>query len=78
MRGLLAIVDHPAQADQGLKEWSTAEELCAWLGITKPTLNWLNMTGQGPRRHRVGKRNLYRRGDVEKWLTTRHAAAGHR
>ena len=54
-----------------LKEWSTTKELCAWLGIEKAHLYYLNARGEGPRRYRLGKAHRYRRGDVEKWLETR-------
>jgi len=54
-----------------LKEWSTTTELCEWLGIAVPSLHWLHATGQGPQRHRIGKQNRYRRGEVEEWLATR-------
>jgi len=73
---LLAVIERLAQPGDGLKEWSNADELCTWLGVAKETLHSWNRTGQGPRRHRLGKENGYRRGDVEKWLVTRAIAAG--
>lgn len=73
---LLAVIERLAQPGDGLKEWSNADELCTWLGVTKETLLSWNTTGQGPRRHRLGKENRYRRGDVEEWLVTRAIAAG--
>jgi hypothetical protein len=51
-----------------------ASQVCIFqseLGIDVPALHWLNTTGQGPRRHRIGKQNCYRRGEVEEWLATR-------
>lgn len=71
IQDLLAVIEQLAQAGDGLREWSTTEELCAWLGIERSTLNWMNTTGKGPRRHRIGKENRYRRVDVERWLVTR-------
>jgi len=73
---LLAVIERLVQAGDDLREWSNADELCAWLGVAKETLHSWNTTGQGPRRHRLGKENRYRRGDVEKWLVTRAIAAG--
>ena len=73
---LLAVIERLAQAGDGLKEWSNADELCTWLGVAKETLHSWNTTGQGPRRHRLENGNRYRRGDVEKWLVTRAIAAG--
>jgi hypothetical protein len=73
---LLAVIERLAQAGDGLKEWSNPDELCTWLGVAKESLHSWNTTGQGPRRHRLGKENRYRRGDVEKWLVTRAIAAG--
>jgi hypothetical protein len=73
---LLAVIERLAQPGDGLKEWSNADELCTWLGVAKNTLHSWNTTGQGPRRHRLGTENRYRRGDVEKWLVTRAIAAG--
>jgi hypothetical protein len=79
IRGLLAIVDKLAdQACRELKEWSTTEELCEWLGIELTALYWLNSTGHGPQRHRIGKWNRYRRGEIERWLATRSDATEDR
>ena len=56
----------------GLKEWSSTSELCAWLGIDVRALYWLRSTGQGPRGHKVGSKEIrYRARDVELWLATR-------
>lgn len=55
----------------GLREWSNGDELCAWLGIEKSTLNWLRQTQQGPVGHKIGKQIKYRRRDVEDWLAAR-------
>ncbi len=75
IHGLLAVIERLAQPGDGLKEWSNADELCIWLGVAKEALHSWNTTGRGPRRHRLGKENRYRRGDVEKWLVTRAIAA---
>jgi hypothetical protein len=73
MRNLLAIVDElVGRAATDLQEWSTSEQLCAWLGISVKQLYALNWAGKGPRQHRgLGKEIRYRRGDVEKWLLVR-------
>jgi predicted DNA-binding transcriptional regulator AlpA len=71
---LLAIIDEPGgQTGRGLEEWSTTQELCAWLGIEVPALSWLHQCGEGPRRYRIGKENRFRRAEVEAWLVTRTA-----
>ena len=78
IRGLLAIIDELlGQARRELKEWSTTEELCDWLGIEVSSLRWLHYRGEGPQRHKVGKENRYRRRDVEQWLSTRLTAEVH-
>lgn len=74
IRDLLTILEDEASPD--LYEWSTAEELCTWLRIAKSALNWMNTTDQGPRRHRIGRENRYRRRDVEQWLGTRALLTG--
>jgi excisionase family DNA binding protein len=72
MSGVRNTLEHPAcPGCGGLKEWSTTEELCAWLGIDKPTLYYMAGHGKAPRRHRIGKTFRYRRGDVEAWLASR-------
>jgi hypothetical protein len=53
----------PPDPADGLKEWSTTKELCAWLGVDPRHLYYLVARGEGPRRHRLG--------DVERWLETR-------
>jgi predicted DNA-binding transcriptional regulator AlpA len=71
---LLAIIDgSDGQARRGLKEWSTTQELCEWLGIEVPALRWLHQCGEGPQRYRIGKENRFRRAEVEAWLDTRTA-----
>ena len=49
-------------------EWMTAAELARWLKMDVKALYWLNYTGKGPRRHRVGRELRYRMRDVERWL----------
>lgn len=54
-----------------LPEWSTTREFADWLGIEVAAVYWLNATGTGPRRHRIGKELRFRRRDIEEWLATR-------
>ena len=64
----------PCQCNGGLKEWSTTEELAAWLDVEPRYLYYLAERGKGPARHRIGKGYRYRARDVERWLLTRAAA----
>ena len=58
----------PCVCNGGLKEWSTTEELAAWLGVDVEHLYYLAGHGKGPARHRIGKGFKYRARDVETWL----------
>jgi excisionase family DNA binding protein len=49
-------------------EFLTAEELAAELGLNKRTLDRWAALGTGPPRTRVGRKVLYRRTSVQKWL----------
>lgn len=53
-------------------ELLTTDELAALLKESKKTVYHRNLTGDGPRRVRVGRRVLYRRSDVEQWLNSRY------
>ncbi len=46
----------PPSVPDRLKEWSTTEEVAAWLGISVRTLYYYNSRGEGPARHRLTKR----------------------
>jgi hypothetical protein len=51
-----------------LSEFLTTEELAAELGRNKRTLDRWEALGTGPPRTRVGRKVLYRRNSVQKWL----------
>ncbi|GAA3698964.1 hypothetical protein GCM10022377_09970 [Zhihengliuella alba] len=46
----------------------TIDELSEELSIPVATLYWYRHKGSGPRCARIGKRLMYRRGDVDAWL----------
>lgn len=51
-----------------LSEFLTPEELAAELRRNKRTLDRWEVLGTGPPRTHVGRKVLYRRGSVQKWL----------
>jgi hypothetical protein len=51
-----------------LAEFLTKEELAAELRRNPRTLDRWDVLGMGPPRTRVGRRILYRRASVQKWL----------
>jgi hypothetical protein len=51
-----------------LSEFLTKEELAAELRRNPRTLDRWNVLGMGPPRTHVGRKVLYRRASVEKWL----------
>jgi excisionase family DNA binding protein len=55
-----------------LDEFLTVDELAAELRQPKPTIYLMNSRGDGPPRLKIGRRVVYRRSDVEKWLKTRY------
>jgi hypothetical protein len=52
-----------------LAEFLTKEELAAELGLNERTLDRWDVLGIGPPRTHVGRKVLYRRASVQKWLT---------
>jgi hypothetical protein len=51
-----------------LSKFLTTKELAAEFGRNKRTLDRWDVLGTGPPRTRVGRKVLYRRSSVEKWL----------
>ena len=51
-----------------LKAFFSKEELAAELGRNPRTLDRWNVLGMGPPRTHVGRKVLYRRASVQKWL----------
>lgn len=66
-----SVIPSSAAIPSALPEWSTTREFADWLGIEVAAVYWLNATGTGPRRHRIGKELRFRRRDIEEWLATR-------
>jgi predicted DNA-binding transcriptional regulator AlpA len=58
----------PKYPEHILSEFLTLEALAAELGRNKRTLDRWEALGTGPPRTRVGRRVLYRRASVQKWL----------
>lgn len=59
-----------AQADNdGLM---TSEETAAYLRLSVPALHQMRSRGRGPRAIRVGRRLLFRRGDLVTWAQSRY------
>ncbi len=58
------------QAGHGLDKLLTTEDVAAWLGIRKCTLEKARSMrlGDFPPFIKIGRRIRYRRGDVERWL----------
>lgn len=59
-----------------LAEFLTLEALASELQRDKRTLDRWNVLGIGPPRTRVGRRVLYRRASVQKWLLELESDAG--
>ena len=61
-----------------LAEFLTREELAAELGCNPRTLDRWHVLGMGPRRTLVGRKILYRRASVQRWLAAQehNAASG--
>jgi len=53
-----------------MTELITPAELAAQIHTPYKTLEYWRSRGKGPRYARIGKRVLYRRSDVEEWLTS--------
>jgi len=52
-----------------LSDWINREDLAQQLSVTTDTLARWAAQGSGPPRIRIGRRVLYRRSSVEKWLS---------
>ena len=59
-----------AKADRPglLSDWINREDLALQLSVTTDTLARWATQGNGPPRIRIGRRVLYRKRSVEKWL----------
>lgn len=52
------------------------DELAEWLGVPKATIYWLNTTGKGPERHRIGKQVKYIPSEVMEWIKAQRVIPG--
>jgi predicted DNA-binding transcriptional regulator AlpA len=52
-----------------LSDWISREDLAGQLLVTTDTLARWATKGSGPPRIRIGRRVLYRKSSVEKWLS---------
>lgn len=52
-----------------LSEWISRDDLARQLSVTTDTLARWATQGSGPPRIRIGRRVLYRRSSVAKWLS---------
>ncbi|MFT5615267.1 MAG: putative DNA-binding transcriptional regulator AlpA [Granulosicoccus sp.] len=52
-----------------LSDWINRDDLAQQLSVTTDTLARGATQGSGPPRIRIGRRVLYRRSSVEKWLS---------
>lgn len=53
------------------REWLSAQDLAAWLGVPVKTVYRWNTDGTGLRRYRFGRSVRYRMRDVEAWVGSR-------
>jgi len=60
-----------------LSEFLTLENLATELGRNPRTLDRWHVLGLGPPRTHVGRKVLYRRTSVQKWLAAQEAEASH-
>jgi phage terminase Nu1 subunit (DNA packaging protein) len=69
-----------SKPDAILSDFLTKQELAAELGREMRTLDRWDALGIGPPRTRVGRKVLYRRASVQKWLAAQernaHATSG--
>ena len=52
----------------------TLAETAAYLRTPVATLRYLRHLGEGPAGFRLGRRVVYRRGDVDRWISARQEA----
>lgn len=51
----------------------TGAEVAAYLRMPEETLRYHAWKGTGPKSVKIGRRRLYRKADVEAWITEREA-----
>lgn len=50
-----------------LPEWSSIDDLAAWLGESRKTVEWMRYVGKAPKAHKIAGRVKFRRRDIEAW-----------
>ena len=48
----------------------SAEQVAAWLGLSRSTLAKMRLSGAGPSYSKLGRRVVYRPEDIEAWVTS--------
>ena len=54
------------------REYLNSFDLQALTGIPASTWRWWAVQGKGPRTYKVGRRRLWRRCEVDAWITAQH------
>lgn len=58
-----------------MTEYLTTTEVAAWLRTPPETLRFWRHEGRGPRSFKLGRRVLYARDDVARWLAEQRQAS---
>ena len=58
-------------SDQRPTDLLDTDEAAAYLHLSPRTLERYRVTGEGPRFLKLGRRVLYRRGDLDTWIESR-------
>jgi predicted DNA-binding transcriptional regulator AlpA len=61
----------PARSEPGRKQILIARDAAAYLGLAKQTLAKLRWAGTSPPYHKIGRKVVYDRADLDAWLVTR-------
>ena len=64
---------NPKETHPQIEEHLTTEEVAAITRSARNTVLWWRHVGRGPRSFKVGRRVLYKRADVEAWLSEQYA-----
>lgn len=64
-----------ARAAAQVDEYMTVREVSALTRAPEATVLWWRHVGRGPKSFKVGRRVLYKRSDVERWLEQAYSEA---
>jgi excisionase family DNA binding protein len=67
--------DAPPQSAADPEQKFSRDEAARYLGISRRTLEGWAVRGGGPRMLKLGSRVVYRRRDLDAWVTTRERAS---